>query len=180
MALLSSLYGKGLWVTFLEIKSLLWPVQEDREVSQTMLNLNTNLRLFHGSDILVLIFGKSEGKIEWTFYFCVLDINKTNVLHLFQTFQFSKMCFKVTGPSDQLIWIVNEIEKYITDKIFSPKNSISQMRKRWCWEISQYCTLLHICVLSHHTDFAATLRNTSQQSYSSHSTCNWQRMKIYF
>lgn len=30
------------------------------------------------------------------------------------------MCFKATDPSDKLIWIVNEIEKYIIDKIFSP------------------------------------------------------------
>lgn len=68
-----------------------------------MLNLNKNLRLFHIGDILVCIFGKSGGKIELMFYFCFLDLNKTNVLHLFQTFPFSKMCFKATDPSDKLI-----------------------------------------------------------------------------
>lgn len=51
----------------LSLMRLLWPVQEEREVSQTMLNLKKNLRLSHGSDILILIFRKSGGKIEWIF-----------------------------------------------------------------------------------------------------------------
>lgn len=51
-----------------------------------MHNVIQILRLFHNNKLLVLIFGKSGGKIEWMFYFCFLGLNKTNVLRLIQAF----------------------------------------------------------------------------------------------
>jgi len=78
------------------------------------------LRSFSYNDLLVLIFGESGRKIMWIFYFYFLSLNKTNVLHLIQTFYFSNKYFRVIDASDQLISIANEIQKHMIDKIFFP------------------------------------------------------------